>query len=290
MKNAYDLHVHTAPDVMNRKLDDLELAKRMRAAGMGGFVLKSHHSTTYGRANLVMKIVGGINAFGGFSLNNSMGGLNPQSVDTAGRMGAKIIWMPTVDSDNEKDKFLNKNDTKLPYWAVIQRELHEKGMLRPPISIFDEEGKLKQEMEEILELISQYNMIMATGHLKPADSIKLIKRASEMHVENIVVTHPEFPTTFFTMEQQKELCKYGVYFERCYTTPATGKVEWDHVYREVMETGPERNVFSTDLGQPFGVFPDEGYRKFIEFFLDRDVSTEWLTKMTSDNQRKLLSV
>ena len=31
LKGAYDLHVHTGPDVVARKCSDLELADRMRA-------------------------------------------------------------------------------------------------------------------------------------------------------------------------------------------------------------------------------------------------------------------
>ena len=128
LKGAYDLHVHTAPDVMDRSIDDIDLAKLMKSKGMGGFVIKSHHSTSYGRATLVRKMVSGVNVFGGIALNNPMGGLNPQAVDTAGRMGAKIIWMPTVDADNEKGKFLDTSNKKLPYWANIQRELYNKVM------------------------------------------------------------------------------------------------------------------------------------------------------------------
>ncbi|MEM4091334.1 MAG: DUF6282 family protein [Thermoplasmatales archaeon] len=288
LKDVYDLHVHTSPDVMERSIDDIDLAKLMKRRGMGGFVIKSHHSTSYGRATLVRKEVPGLNVFGGIALNNPLGGLNPQAVDTAGRMGAKIIWMPTVDSDNEKDKFLDTTNEKLPYWANIQRELYKKGMLRPPISVKDENGKLKSEIDEILELISQYNMILATGHLSPLDSIDVIKRAAEKHVDKIVVTHPEFPTTMFSIEQQQELIKYNVYFERCYSTPATKKVEWKYLLEEVKKTGPERNILSTDLGQPTALLPPDGYKKFIEFFIESGLSEDAIIKMTSENQRKLL--
>lgn len=288
LKDAYDLHVHTAPDVMGRSVDDIDLAKLFKKRGMGGFVIKSHHSTSYGRAALVRKEVDGVNVFGGIALNNPLGGLNPQAVDTAGRMGAKIIWMPTVDSDNENGKFLDPNNKMLPYWAKIQRELYEKGMLRNPVSIRDEDGKLKEEVDEILDLISQYNMILATGHLSPADSMDIIKRAVEKHVDRIVVTHPEFPTTMFSLEQQQELRKYKVYFERCYTTPATGKVEWSYLLEEVRKTGPERNVLSTDLGQPSALLPPDGYKKFIEFFIESGLPDNDIFKMTSENQKKLL--
>ncbi|MEM0159023.1 MAG: DUF6282 family protein, partial [Thermoplasmataceae archaeon] len=163
LSGAYDFHVHTAPDVMPRSVDDIGLAKLMKKAGMGGFIIKSHHSTSYGRADLVNRIVEGVKVFGGISLNNSIGGLNPQAVDVAGRMGAKMIWFPTVDAYNEKDKFLDRNNSKLPYWATIQRELYERGMLKPPIKIIDDEGKLLPAVDEILDLIKDYGMIMATG-------------------------------------------------------------------------------------------------------------------------------
>ena len=36
IQGAYDLHVHSAPDVMPRKMDDLEMAQRIVASGMAG--------------------------------------------------------------------------------------------------------------------------------------------------------------------------------------------------------------------------------------------------------------
>ena len=37
---AYDMHIHTGPDIMDRKLDFLEEAERVRDAGMAGYVIK----------------------------------------------------------------------------------------------------------------------------------------------------------------------------------------------------------------------------------------------------------
>ena len=34
IQGAYDLHIHSAPDVLPRKADDLELAQRFLKAGM----------------------------------------------------------------------------------------------------------------------------------------------------------------------------------------------------------------------------------------------------------------
>ena len=53
LKGAYDLHVHSAPDVVKRRFSDIELAHRFVAAGMKGYAIKSHQSSTAGRAALI---------------------------------------------------------------------------------------------------------------------------------------------------------------------------------------------------------------------------------------------
>ena len=47
---AYDLHMHPAPDVLPRKFDDLEMAKRAKESGMSGFAMKSHYFCTAERS------------------------------------------------------------------------------------------------------------------------------------------------------------------------------------------------------------------------------------------------
>ncbi len=61
-------------------------------------------------------------------LNHSVGGLNPVAVELAGRSGAKIVWMPTVDAANETAGRVDGPNTKLPFWAKIQRELAATGI------------------------------------------------------------------------------------------------------------------------------------------------------------------
>lgn len=91
LENAYDLHVHTAPDITGRRLDDFDMAERARSAGMKGFAIKCHQFQSGGRAALVRRQYPEINAVGGITLNNSVGGLNPMAVEMAARMGSKIV-------------------------------------------------------------------------------------------------------------------------------------------------------------------------------------------------------
>lgn len=53
LAGAYDMHVHSGPDVLPRKFDDVELARRAKEKGMAGFVLKTHYVCTSDRATLI---------------------------------------------------------------------------------------------------------------------------------------------------------------------------------------------------------------------------------------------
>src|SRR6266571_1814340 len=88
IQGAYDLQVHVAPDVIERRIDDIGLAQEFLARGLKGFVLKSHYFPTAERASVVSKAVPGIEAYGALTLNHSIGGLNPVAIELAGRSGA----------------------------------------------------------------------------------------------------------------------------------------------------------------------------------------------------------
>src|ERR1700746_1322819 len=90
IRDAYDLQVHVAPDVIERRIDDVGLAQEFLARGLKGFVLKSHYFPTAERAQVVTKAVPGIRALGAIVLNHSIGGVNPVAVELAGRSGCKI--------------------------------------------------------------------------------------------------------------------------------------------------------------------------------------------------------
>src|SRR5207249_11440894 len=81
IQGAYDLQVHVAPDVIPRRIDDIDLARQFQEHGLRGFVLKSHYIPTAERAKVVSKAVPGIAAYGAITLNHAVGGLNPVAVE-----------------------------------------------------------------------------------------------------------------------------------------------------------------------------------------------------------------
>ncbi len=101
VRGAYDLHVHSGPDVMPRRIDDSALARRFLDVGLAGYVIKSHYVPTAERAAVVRAAVPGVQVLGSLTLNRAVGGLNPLAVEITAREGARLVWLPTVDAANE---------------------------------------------------------------------------------------------------------------------------------------------------------------------------------------------
>ena len=121
VEGAYDLHVHVAPDVPQRRIDDHSLAHRFAEAGLAGFALKSHYTSTAERAQVVSKLVPEVQVLGTLTLNRAVGGMNALAVEIAAREGARIVWMPTVDSPAETaGRTEPKPGDKVPQWARLQ--------------------------------------------------------------------------------------------------------------------------------------------------------------------------
>jgi hypothetical protein len=209
------------------------------------------------------------------------------AVEMAARAGAKVVWMPTVDAKNEQEHLKIHKPEKLPYWAQLQMEMMAQGKTSTSITIL-ENDHLKRSVIDILEIIAQYHMILATGHLGREETFALVRGAGEHKVRKIVVTHPDFPSTLLSKEEQRELGQAGAYMEHCFTTPQTGKTTWETVYEQIRFVGPDRCVLSTDLGQPQGVYPDEGLKLFAANLLGHGFSPGEIRTMVVENPTFLL--
>ncbi len=61
------------------------------------------------------------------------------------------------------------------------------------------------------------------------------------------------------------------------------------VVKAIRETGIERNILSTDLGQAHNEPPPpQGYVEFVERLIENGITKEEIEVMTKENQRKLL--
>jgi hypothetical protein len=279
LENAYDLQIHVGPDVIPRRIDDIDCAKEFLAHGLKGFVLKSHYIQTGERAQVVTKAVPGSHVFGAITLNHSVGGLNPVAVELAGRTGCKIVWFPTVDAANETAGRVDGGSAKLPFWAKIQRELAAEGISPPPLTVIDEAGQLTEPARHCLERIAKHNMILATGHVGRREIFALVRGARELGVKKVLVTHAEFPSQSLTGDEQRELADLGAIIEHCFTTTYTNKAPWEVAFANMRQTGVSRTVISTDLGQTINPPVAEGFAMFAQRLLDAGFSVDEVRTM-----------
>ena len=283
LKGAYDLHVHSAPDVVKRRFSDIELAKRYMAAGMKGYAIKSHQLCTAGRAALIREMFPGFQAVGTVTLNNAMGGLNPMAVEMAGRMGAKLCWFPTVDAWNEFDFLERHKEVSQPYGAVADN----KTLKRERITIFDG-AVLKPAVYEILEVLKAQDMVLATGHISSLESLALIKAASEQGLKKLVVTHSDYPATFMDIEIQKECVRYGAVIEHNYLQIATGESSFEVALDQIRQVGPEHVIISSDGGQTTSIPPEEAIETYCRKLLESGFTEREVRGIFVENTRRLV--
>ena len=177
---AYDLHVHVAPDVPPRRIDDRTLARRFAEVGLAGFALKSHYTSTAERAQVVSALVPGVKVVGTLSLNQAVGGMNALAVEIAAREGARIVWMPTVDSPAETAGRTEPGPgDKVPQWARLQHELRGLGLGVEPVRVTGPDGRLLPETRDVLRAIARHELVLATGHLGREDTFAVVDGALE---------------------------------------------------------------------------------------------------------------
>ena len=289
LRGAYDTHMHISPDVVERKIDDISLARKFEELGMAGFVLKSHYGSTAERASVVRAAVPGVDVRGALALNRAVGGINPLAVEIAAREGARTVWLPTVDSVNESHEREGGGgrggQSKVPVWVKLQLELREQGIEIPPVHVVDDGGAVLPELREVLGMIARHGMLLATGHLARDEIFAVVDAALEEGVTDIVVTHPEFPSQNLTVEDQRALAERGALLERCFTTPHTGKIEWAQWIANIRDAGPESSVLSTDLGQVFNPPVEDGMALMVDRLLDAGFEEEEVYVMAVVNTR-----
>ena len=284
---AVDGHVHIGPDVIGRRIDDLDLAGRFADLGMDGFVLKSHYVSTAERAAVVTKATS-ITCLGAIVLNAAVGGLNALAVEIAGREGARVVWLPTFDAENQRAhrKPLPPGATP-PLWQQLQDDLAARGLGSPPVPVLDDAGRPLDALLAVLETVAAHDMVLATGHLGREEVPIVVDAALEHGVRHVVITHPEFPAQDIPADEQTDLARRGAVLEHCFTQPHTGKVPWEVVLDNIRAVGPEHCVVSSDLGQPANPPVEDGMALFADRLLEHGFSDAEVRGLCVDRPRVL---
>ncbi|MGL5514209.1 MAG: DUF6282 family protein, partial [Sporomusa sp.] len=140
LSGVIDMHIHTGPDIRQRRLDDIELAQAAVRLGVRAVVIKSHVMATAARATIAEKVCPGVRVFGGITLNPHVGGINPLAVAAAIKMGAKIVWLPTSFSTQQR-----RAEGKADGVATVV------------------DNQVVPALTDILKMVAEHNLVLASG-------------------------------------------------------------------------------------------------------------------------------
>lgn len=272
---AIDCHVHGAPDIVPRLMSVVEVARDGERAGLDGVLLLNHYSETVSQAVIVDEVVDDITVRGGIKLNRPAGGLNPDAVEIATQLGAAKIDMPTQHAANE---------------LAVKGKDPDEG-----VSVM-EDGELRPEVHEILDIVEASDATVATGHLSAEEAVAVAEAALDHGIEHPVVSHPELASIEVPVDEQKQLADEGAIMEYCYinTTDILDAHfdDWtpyppEDILEQAKEVGPESVILATDFGQESNPAPSEGFRSFIRDALEFGFNEDEVETMVKENPRRV---
>ena len=288
LRDAIDIHVHLDPDSFGphsrqaaRALDVVDMARRARAAGMRGFVIKQHYDQTAQLAYLARKAVPNVEVFGMLCCNRAVGGLNPEAVhhftEVVGGY-ARIVSMPSWDAEN----------------YVRQSRSPE----RPAVPV-SRDGKLLPETISLIETIarapirdSSAKLALATGHVSAEEALLIIREARRQGIERIVATHALGHPVAMSIAQMKEAAGLGAYIEFVanFVIGARATFTVQQYYEAIREIGPAQVIFSSDSGQANHPFPDDLLARAALQLQEAGLSQAEMRAIMVDNPASLLSL
>jgi hypothetical protein len=284
LEGAVDLHCHSGPSVMERKLDHIEQIRDAEAAGLHAVLFKDHFYSNapvmavlqrYRQGNRPLHLLSGV------PLNNQLGGLNPFAVEHGLAHGGRMVWMPTLCSHNHLT-------------TAFRYNLHGRLGMRAPkaLGVLDDYGRLKDEVKPILDLIAEYDAVLCGGHLHVSEMYPLFREATARGVTRMVVSHPTYWIEA-KVEDLAELSRMGVYLEHCACMLIEGvsrKFDFETLRLYVEAAGIDRTIIGSDLGQTFNPRPVPGFRAVIELCLDLGFTPHQVRQMTCENACRLVGI
>lgn len=283
IRGAIDFHVHSMPDVFGRSLTDYETGLLARRAGMRAIVLKSHVASTAERAALLHEQIPELEVFGGITLNQAVGGLNPQAVEWMRRVSGgrgRVVWLPTIDA------------------AHHMRTFGEKGQGLTVLR----DGALTPEAEAVLQVVAREDLVLETGHLAPQEILAVARRARELGLRRLVVTHPMARVPGLDLAQMKVLADLGAVLELDYVNHLLGPQahlpwmrHWDQVSiprmaAAIREIGAAHFLLATDLGQFGNPTHPDGYTLLVQGLQQEGIGDADLDLMMRRTPARLLGL
>ena len=281
LKDVCDIHLHAAPDSKTRLGDELEFARAARDAGYKSMLFKSNDFSNHDRAYLIRQELPGFEVFGSLCMNRVHGDkvntfAAEKAINTTGNL-CRCIWMPTQDAVYQNLRYHGKKDG---------------------IPVLDGNGHVLPEVVRVMEMCAEADIIFATGHSSPEESIVLASKAREVGVRKCVVTHANSGIWKMTHDQIKHCIDLGAWVEYSYITNLWGigtglpgfERMSDREFSDFARIAPDRSVITTDLGQVGMPHPIEGMHRCILALLKNGLTQSQVDCMVRNNPAMLVGL
>ena len=285
LEGAGDVHVHTAPSLVpDRKSDLWGLIEACEKHRMAYAVVKWHHGDSFSAAATVDRAHSGpFRLYGGLVLNRTVGGLNPYAVDAAVTLGAKIVWLPTLDAAAHAAAIGRLGG--FPFQTVRRTKLPVTGL-----RITDDRGALHEEVKEILSLIDGTQTVLASGHVSTEEILELKRYIESESLDiNLLINHIDFSVPHLTVESVEALASPRVWFELAYFTISSLGHSSIEAIRHLVDSNPSAQfVLASDSGQAKNPICPEAMLELISRLLEGGVDEARLERMLHADTRRLL--
>lgn len=243
LQDAVDLHCHIdlefGLEVLRKAQPEWEWLPLAESVGMKAIVLKSHWWPTGGAAYYLNQIAGsGVKLVPSITLNPVSGGINVYAVESAVAMGCRVVFMPTWGSQGDLDGCAISE--------MLTREYRHFDSSRVKPSIIQQDGKLADNVYEVLTYCLEENLVLATGHLSVPDSLLLARVANSIGFERLIFSHPLSHSVGASQEAVNIAASNGAFIEFPWTLIAPGRRSADQVVSSIRATGINRSFIATD--------------------------------------------
>lgn len=144
--------------------------------------------------------------------------------------------------------------------------------------------------------------MLATGHVHPEEILAVVKKARELGVKNILITHGLTNVPGLSMAQVKQVAEMGAVIEVCFlqflagpNAPLAFLTHWTqvnakHVAQAAKEVGVEHVLVSTDLGQSSNMVHPDGVEAAIAAMKKEGITDADIDTMMRKNPARLLGL
>jgi len=182
----------------------------------------------------------------------------------------RIVWMPTFDAENQ----VRTAKENRPFVSVTQN------------------GELLPAVRDVIAVIARRNLVLATGHSAPQESLRMLREAKRQGVQRMIVTHAMNTPVSMSVTEMQEAASLGAYIEFVggSLTAADAEARVNRYAEAIRQIGPEFCILSSDLGQQGNALPPDGFGEFLVSLRRRGFTAQDVDRMAKQNPAHLLGL